>query len=80
MADIDTAFVEQIFDISKRKRKPDVKHHCKANDLGTGFEVAKWRVFCHLNKLEPRPTRLKPVSSDSAAKDILSATSLASFR
>jgi hypothetical protein len=34
MAHIDTAFVEQIFDISKRKRKSDVKHNGQPDDLG----------------------------------------------
>lgn len=39
VADIDPAFVKQVFDIPQRKWKPNVQHHCKTNDLGTGFEV-----------------------------------------
>ena len=34
VADIDAAFVQKIFDIPKRKRKPDVHHHRQADDLG----------------------------------------------
>ncbi len=33
MADINAAFMKKIFDIAKRKRKPDIHHHRKANDL-----------------------------------------------
>ena len=40
MADIDAAFVQQIFHISKRKRKPDVHHHRQADDLRARLEVA----------------------------------------
>ena len=67
VADVDTTLVEQVFDVSKRKRKPNVRHHSKANDLRTGHEVAKWVGFCHLAKLRNHPARLKPVSSDSTS-------------
>ena len=36
-ADVDTAFVQQIPDVSKRQRKPDVLRHRKADDLRRGF-------------------------------------------
>ncbi len=39
MADFDPALVQQIFDIPQRKWKPDVQHHRKTDDLGTGLEV-----------------------------------------
>ncbi len=39
MADIDTTLVQQVFDITKRKRKSDVQHHRKTDDLRTGLEV-----------------------------------------
>ena len=67
MADINTAFVQQIFHISKRKWKPDVHHHRQADHLRAGFKVAKWRVFCHPQKLSGRPARLMKISSGSAA-------------
>ncbi len=39
MADIDASLMPQVFDITKRKRKPDVQHHRKTDDLGAGFEI-----------------------------------------
>jgi len=66
MADVDAAFVQKIFDIPKRKRKPDVHHHRKADHLRAGFEVAKWAAFCHPPKLKGCPARLNKFCSDSA--------------
>jgi hypothetical protein len=40
-ADIDAAFVQQIFHIAKGQREPDIQHHGKTNDVQTGFEVAE---------------------------------------
>ena len=55
MADVDASFVYQVFDISKRKRKPDIHHHRKADDLWAGSDVPKWTAFCHPAKLgDPR--------------------------
>ena len=34
VVDIDALFVQQVFTISKRKRKPDIHHHGQPNDLG----------------------------------------------
>jgi hypothetical protein len=39
MADIDTAFVEQIFDLPQRKRIPDIHHHSKADNFGRCLEI-----------------------------------------
>ena len=47
MADIDPAFMQQIFDIPKRERKSDVQHHRKADNLWTGFEVLEGGRFGH---------------------------------
>ncbi|WP_202526178.1 hypothetical protein [Sneathiella litorea] len=47
MADIDAAFMKKVFNIAKRKGKPDVHHHGKADDLRRGFEIAKWIMLCH---------------------------------
>jgi hypothetical protein len=68
MANIDAAFMQKILHIPKRKRETDVEHHRQTDDFGTGFEVAKRRVFCHPVKLQSRPARLKPVSSDSTLR------------
>ena len=42
MADIDAAFVEQIFDLPQRKRIPDIHHHGQADDLGGRLEISEW--------------------------------------
>ena len=37
--DIDAPFVEQVLDVPKRERKPDVHHHRQADDLGRSLEI-----------------------------------------
>ena len=64
MADIDATFVQKVFDVAKRKRILNIKHHRQTDDLGARLEVAKWRAFCHPAKLSHRAARLKPVFSD----------------
>jgi hypothetical protein len=66
MADVDTAFVHQVFDIPERKRKTDVEHYGEADDLGSCFKVLEWRAFCHPKRLGRCAARLKRVLSDSA--------------
>lgn len=61
VADIDPALMEKVFDIPKRKRKPDIHHHRKLDDLGRRFEVAE-RIAGHQVTLAPLPYRLnRPV-------------------
>jgi hypothetical protein len=60
MADIDAALMQQILDVAKGKRKPDVHHHSKVDDLQRCFEVTEWAVFFHLETLPPPAL---PVSS-----------------
>lgn len=69
MADNNTAFVQQIFHISKRKRKPDVHQYCQVDDLGARLEIAKWGPFCHGSTLDICPTRLNLICSDTAQVD-----------
>ena len=66
MADIDAAFVQQIFHISKGQRERDVQHHRQADDLRTGFEITKRESFVYPKKLRNRLTRLNLFCSDSA--------------
>ena len=66
MADIDPSLMQQVFNISERKRKPHIHHHGKSDDLGTGFEIVKRRGFNHPPKLQNHPARLNRVSSDRA--------------
>jgi len=64
--DFDTALVQQILHIPKRKREADVHHKSMADDIGGRFEITKWAAFCHPPKLDRHPARLKPVSADKA--------------
>jgi hypothetical protein len=66
VADIDATFMQQILNIAKGKWKPDIHHYRQADDLRRRFEIPKWTAFCHGRTLNPRPARLKPVSSDRA--------------
>ena len=65
MADIDAAFMQQVFDISKGQRETDVQHYRQADNLTARFEVAKWVRIRHPVRLRNRPARLKLICSDS---------------
>jgi hypothetical protein len=67
MANINTAFVQQIFHISKRKWITHIHHNRQADDFGRRLEVLEWVAFCHSVKLDNRPARLNQVSSDSTS-------------
>ena len=41
MADLNATFVQEIFNITERERKPNIKHHSQADDLWARFEVAE---------------------------------------
>ncbi len=41
IAHIDTAFMQEVFYISQRKRKPHIQHNRKLDDLRAGFEIAE---------------------------------------
>ena len=53
MANIDAALMEQVLDVSKRERKPNVHHH-RQDNFGRGFEIAKW-LLVHLANLAGIP-------------------------
>ncbi len=59
MAHIDASLVQQVFDIPQRKWKPDVQHHRKTEDLGTGFEILEGGRFVHSQTLRKPPAPLK---------------------
>lgn len=42
VANIDTAFMQQVLHIPKRQRKSDVNHHRELDDFGRRFEVTEW--------------------------------------
>ena len=64
MANINTALVQQIFHISKRKWITHINHNRQADDFGRRLEVAERGVICHPETLNCHPNRLKLVSSD----------------
>ena len=64
MAHVDASLKQQIFDIPKRERETDVQHHCKADDLGTGFEILERGRIGHGQKLRNTPAPLNQSSSD----------------
>ena len=66
MADLNATFVQEIFNITERERKPNIKHHSQADDLRARFKVPEWGVFCHTERLRDHPARIKLVLSDSA--------------
>jgi len=66
VADVDPAFVEQVFDVPEGQWKSDIHHHCKTDDLRRCFEIAEW-VF-HSQTLRNTPRWLKPFSSDIAGQ------------
>ena len=58
--------MKKILHITERKRKSNVHHYCKSDDLRAGFKVAEWGMFCHSERLQITPARFKQVYSDSA--------------
>ena len=61
-AHVDTPFMKKVLYITKRKWKTNIQHDCKSDDFRAGFEVAEWGVFCHSERLQSHPTRLKQFS------------------
>tara|TARA_R110000744_G_scaffold125730_3_gene231484 strand:- start:45915 stop:46100 length:186 start_codon:yes stop_codon:yes gene_type:complete len=58
MRDVDAAFVEQILDVAKKEREPDIHHQRKADDFGRRFEILGW--VTHQMRLGNRRFTLKP--------------------
>ena len=67
MTGFDTAFVQQILDIAKRQREPDIEHHGQADDLGTGFETLEGEAFGH-NQTLIRPLPCLKLSSSEETR------------
>ncbi len=61
MADVDPAREEQVFDVSKAWRKPDIHHHNQPNDLRWRVEVIERAPgLRRLSTKSPYPSRLNP--------------------
>jgi hypothetical protein len=70
VADIYSAFMQQIFHFPKRKRETDVLHHSQADDLGTGLKVLERDRFGHSRTLRKSPAPLKQSYSDKAERTV----------
>jgi len=66
MANINTAFLQQIFHISKRKWITHIHHHSQADDFRRRLEVLEWVAFYNPATLIAHPARLNRFCSDSA--------------
>ena len=44
---INLTLAQQVLHIANRKRKSNIHHYSKPDDLRAGFEVAEWGVFYH---------------------------------
>jgi hypothetical protein len=66
VAYVDAALVQQVLDISKRKRESDIHYHSQANDFWTTMEVLERVAFCHCKTLRNLPIRLNRIPSDNA--------------
>jgi hypothetical protein len=58
MADVDATFVQQVFNISKRKWKPDIHHHRQPNDFRRCLKIAKGVRFDHCSTLDDKHVTL----------------------
>ena len=58
---------DTVFNISKRKRKLNIRHLHQANDLRVDFDVAEWGED-HETRLVNSPARSKQALSDSISK------------
>ena len=66
ITDVDTSFVQKVFDVPQRKRKANVHHDRQANNLGAAVEILERIAFCHDQTLQTHPARLKSNPSDNA--------------
>jgi len=64
VADIDAPLMEQIFDLSQRKRIADIHHHREADHLRRRVEITEGVL--HSRRLKNLARRLKPIYSDNA--------------
>jgi len=61
MRDIDAPLMQKVVDVPERERISDVHHHCQADDLGRGLEVAENARACHPVRLAALPVSRKPI-------------------
>ena len=64
VADVDTTFEHDVFDLAQRQRIADVHHHRETDDLGRAVKITKGMV--HYHRLREVPFQLNPIFSDNA--------------
>ena len=64
VADVDTTFEHDVFDLAQRQRIADVHHHRETDDLGRAVKITKGIV--HYHRLREVPFQLNPIFSDNA--------------
>ena len=60
MADVDTTFEQDVFDLAQRQRIADVHHHRETDDLGRAVKITKEMV--HYHRLREVPFQLNRFS------------------
>ena len=66
VADVDAAFVQQVFAVAQRQWKADVHHHCEADDLQRRLEITERVRFAHPARVGKGGLDLNGFSSDNA--------------
>jgi hypothetical protein len=66
MADVEAAYAQKILNFAKRRRKHNIRHDGKTDDLSACLKVVEGAAFWNSVTLNARPARLKKFSSDSA--------------
>jgi hypothetical protein len=69
VADIYTAFMQQIVDVKEGQRETDVDHDDQTHDLGAGFEIGEAAAFARPGTPFSALPRLKRSSSDGTAAE-----------
>jgi hypothetical protein len=67
VANINAPLIEQILELSQRKRIADVHHHREADYLRRRVEITEGILHCR--RLKSLARRLKPIYSDNAVLD-----------
>ncbi len=67
VTDVDTAFMENVFDIAKGQRETRVQHYCKADNFRAALKALERVRFGHVQTLRGRPARLNRNLSDKAS-------------
>lgn len=59
IAHVDTALMQQVFDIPERQGKPGIHHHSQTDNFWRRAKVAKWGTFDHVTTLGNRLALIK---------------------